>query len=484
MKTINQVKINGQDDNKQLELFNPSKPLEFTFKPTKFTFVDFFSGIGGFRIPLEKLGGKCLGYSEIDKEAIKVYQQNFIGYYNAEELNLGDISKINYLPNNIDLFVGGVPCQPWSVAGKLKGFNDPRGQLWFDVIRLVKKYQPKAFIFENVKGLTTGKNKDKLEYLVNQFEDINYVVNWKVINSYDFGVAQNRERVFIVGIRKDQQNCHSYQFPKPLKVQIRLLDIFDELKHCKVIKKVKLSPDILFNGNVPPSRNRFQKNDELNDFFTFSDLRNGHTTLHSWDLIKTTAKEKMICLTLLKSRRSKKYGVKDGNPLSFENLKELITELKESDLIKLVDKNILRVINNKYEFVNSKNNSGINGIYRIFLPNSETIGTLTATGARDFFATVSINADNPEDYKKKFLQKIYKPQKFNPIMAKHCRQLQGFPDWFQFHHKDNIAKKQFGNSVPIPVVYHVAKELIKLLDTTSKNTEMFRVRSQEKTINY
>ena len=147
MKTINKVKINGQDENKQLELFNPSKPLELTLKKTKFTFVDFFAGIGGFRIPLEKLGGKCLGYSEIDKEAIKVYQNKFIGSYNAEELNLGDISKINQLPNNIDLFVEGVPCQPWSVAGKLKGFNDPRGQLWFDVIRLVKKYQPKAFIF-------------------------------------------------------------------------------------------------------------------------------------------------------------------------------------------------------------------------------------------------------------------------------------------------------------------------------------------------
>ncbi len=198
-----------------------------TFIAKKFTFIDFFAGIGGFRIPLEKLGGKCLGYSEIDKEAIKVYQQNFIGYYNGEELNLGDISQINELPKNVDLFVGGVPCQPWSVAGKLKGFNDPRGQLWFDVIRLVENYQPKAFIFENVKGLTTGKNKNKLEYLVTQFEQTNYIVKWKVINSYDFGIPQNRERVFIVGIRKYQDNCQNYQFPEPLKVHIRLLDVFD-----------------------------------------------------------------------------------------------------------------------------------------------------------------------------------------------------------------------------------------------------------------
>ncbi len=179
MRTTNQETINSQGESQQLELFNTSKPLELNFIQTKFTFIDFFAGIGGFRIPLEKLGGKCLGYSEIDREAIKVYQRNFISYNNSEEINLGHISQINDLPKNIDLFVGGVPCQPWSVEGKLKGFNDPRGQLWFDVIRLAKKYQPKAFIFENVKGLTTGKNKDKLEYLVNQFEDINYIVNQK-----------------------------------------------------------------------------------------------------------------------------------------------------------------------------------------------------------------------------------------------------------------------------------------------------------------
>nr|WP_232826303.1 DNA cytosine methyltransferase [Cyanothece sp. BG0011] len=106
MGTINQEKITSQSESQQLELFNTSKPLELSFVKTQFTFIDFFAGIGGFRIPLEKLGGKCLGYSEIDKEAIKVYQQNFISYYNAQELNLGDISKIHELPKNVDLFVG------------------------------------------------------------------------------------------------------------------------------------------------------------------------------------------------------------------------------------------------------------------------------------------------------------------------------------------------------------------------------------------
>jgi DNA (cytosine-5)-methyltransferase 1 len=114
---------------KQIEL-----PLHLVNSSKKFTFIDLFAGIGGFRIALEKLGGQCLGYSEIDKQAIKVYQQNFINYRNQDEIELGDITKITGLPSNIDVIVGGVPCQPWSVAGCLKGFEDPRGKLWFDVI--------------------------------------------------------------------------------------------------------------------------------------------------------------------------------------------------------------------------------------------------------------------------------------------------------------------------------------------------------------
>jgi DNA (cytosine-5)-methyltransferase 1 len=113
----------------QLDLFELIEPLNTIKTTTKFTFIDLFSGIGGFRIPLEQLGGICLGYSEIDKEAIKVYQNNFIRDTNADEPYLGDITNLDKLPFKIDIIVGGVPCQPWSIAGKLKGLDDSRGQL-------------------------------------------------------------------------------------------------------------------------------------------------------------------------------------------------------------------------------------------------------------------------------------------------------------------------------------------------------------------
>ena len=445
---------------KQVEL-----PLKLVTHQKQFTFIDLFAGIGGFRIALDKLGGQCLGYSEIDKQAIKVYQQNFISYFNKHEIELGDITKISQLPHSVDIIVGGVPCQPWSVAGCLRGFEDKRGKLWFDVIRLVNKNQPKGFIFENVSGLASPKNRDNLELILNELANTGYCMKWKVLNAYDFGLPQNRDRVFIVGIRRDIERCQEYKFPKPLNIHPKVIDILDELKNINFVEKVKLDANTLFKGVIPPSRTRFQKDDELNDFFIFSDLRNGHTTIHSWDIINTSDREKMICLTLLKYRRSKKYGDKDGNPLSFEDFREIITDIEINELNKLLEKGIFRLTSDhKYEFVNSKNMTGINNIYRIILPTAEIFPTLTATGSKDYIATVSIHANHPQEYKNLFLEKIYQPQKYIPITAKHACKLQGFPLNFEYHTKDEVAKKQFGNAVPVPVVEYVAKELLRVLD--------------------
>ena len=118
-------------------------------KETEFTFIDLFAGIGGMRIAFQNLGGKCVFSSEIDKEARKTYSINF------GEVPAGDITKINEntIPDH-DILVGGFPCQAFSIAGKRGGFNDTRGTLFFDVARIIKAKQPKAFFLENVKGLT------------------------------------------------------------------------------------------------------------------------------------------------------------------------------------------------------------------------------------------------------------------------------------------------------------------------------------------
>jgi len=301
---------------------------------SKFNFIDLFSGIGGFRIPLEKLGGKCVAYSEIDKHAIDVYRKNF---NTNNETFLGDITKVKKTPK-ADLIVGGVPCQAWSVAGKKKGFDDPRGKLWKDTIRLIRINKPKTFIFENVKGLYDPRNKSSLDLIIKEFKKCGYDVFHKVLNAYDFGLPQNRDRLFIVGIKKHKNN--NFSFPNPVSKHTKLAQIMDNLEiNKKHLIKQKFSSQILFGEKIPFSRNRFQKSDEFNDFFIFCDTRDGHTTIHSWDLISTTSFEKKICMTILKNRRRKLFGEWDGNPLSLKILQSLIKDLKDSDLKKLVKKN-------------------------------------------------------------------------------------------------------------------------------------------------
>jgi DNA (cytosine-5)-methyltransferase 1 len=425
----------------------------------RFSFIDLFSGVGGFRIALEKLGGKCVGYSEIDKNAIEVYRNNFSS---KEEVYFGDITKIEKLPK-ADIFVGGVPCQAWSVAGSKKGFDDPRGKLWEDCIRLVKKSKPKAFVFENVKGLYDPRNKSSLNLIINEFTKCGYDVFHKLLNAYDFGLPQNRDRIFIVGVHKKFKI--NFNFPSPRESTIPLYKIFKDIKFNKDhLKKINFLPRDLFGERIPASRNRFQRENELNDFFIFCDTRNGHSTIHSWDIRKTSQKEKDICMTILKNRRKKIYGEWDGNPLSYKDLIKLIPNLNKMDLDKLIEKKILvQEQNEKYELYHTKNSAGIDGVYRVFLPQSEIFSTITATENRDYIATKSITGKNPDDYKMKFIKEIYLKKKFRLITGRESARLQGFPEIFKIHKNEKIAKKQLGNAVPTNVVFYLVKELIKFI---------------------
>ena len=333
--------------------------------------------------------------------------------------------------------------------------------MWEDSIRLVKKNKPKTFIFENVKGLYDPRNKGALDLIISEFKKCGYDVSHKVLNAYDFGLPQNRDRLFIVGFKKEQKV--DFNFPKPLNKSKTLIEVMDNLEiNEKHLIKQKFSPEKIFGSKIPFSRNRFQKSDELNDFFIFCDTRDGHTTIHSWDLMKTTAFEKKICMTILRNRRRKLYGEWDGNPLSLKTLQTLIKELNSSDLKGLVEKNILnQEEDGRYELANTKNSAGINGVYRVFLPQSDIFATITATENRDYIATKTITGKNPEEYKSNFLNEIFKKKNMRLISGRESGRLQGFPDKFKIHPNDKIAKKQFGNAVPTNVVYNIAKEVLR-----------------------
>lgn len=161
------------------------------------TFIDFFSGIGGFRLGLERAGFKCVGYCDNDKYANKLYRN----YFNTEkEYFFNDITKINTkdLPD-FDILCGGFPCQSFSIAGKRRGFEDTRGTMFFEVARILKDKRPRYFILENVKGLLNHDNGQTFKTIIKVLTDLGYSVQWQLLNSKFFGVPQNRERVYIVG---------------------------------------------------------------------------------------------------------------------------------------------------------------------------------------------------------------------------------------------------------------------------------------------
>ena len=143
----------------------------------------------------DKSGSVCIGYSEIDKHAIKIYEQHFPGHR-----NFGDATTINANGlSDFDLLVGGFPCQSFSVAGKRRGFEDTRGTLFFDIARILRAKQPTNFVLENVKGLLSHDSGKTFRTIIATLTKLGYDVEWQVLNSKNFGVPQNRERVFIVG---------------------------------------------------------------------------------------------------------------------------------------------------------------------------------------------------------------------------------------------------------------------------------------------
>jgi DNA (cytosine-5)-methyltransferase 1 len=189
----------------------------------KFKFIDLFAGIGGFRIAMQSLGGKCVFTSEWDKEAQKTYWANF------GEIPFGDITKPyvkNHIPEDFDVLCAGFPCQAFSIAGKRGGFEDTRGTLFFDVAEIIKKHKPKAIFLENVKGLRSHDKGKTLETILNVLRnDLNYFVpEPQVVNAKEFGVPQNRERIYIVGFSKDT-GVTDFEYPKPTSEKVKFSDI-------------------------------------------------------------------------------------------------------------------------------------------------------------------------------------------------------------------------------------------------------------------
>lgn len=199
--------------------------------------LELFSGYGTASFALKRLGidYEIVGYSDIDKYANQCFQMNHGGK------ELGDIKQVN--PNdlpNFDLLTGGFPCQAFSNAGKMQGELDPRGSLFYEIIRIAEVKQPKYMLLENVKGLTCKKFKDTFNKILSELDRIGYNVYWKVLNSKDYGIPQSRARVWFVCFRKDIDK-KDFKFPEPVELKIFIKDILEN----EVDKKYYLSQDAI-----------------------------------------------------------------------------------------------------------------------------------------------------------------------------------------------------------------------------------------------
>lgn len=201
-------------------------PSHIPFPPPQnpaFSFIDLFAGIGGFRLALQRLGGKCVFTGEWDKAAQQTYFNNF------GDMPHGDITdKKNKaaIPGNFDVLCAGFPCQAFSIAGKKGGFEDTRGTLFFDVAEIIRSRKPKAVFLENVKGLRNHDKGKTLETILNVLRnDLGYFVpEPEIVNAKDFGVPQNRERIYIVAFRKDL-GITAFSYPKASGKKVSFKDI-------------------------------------------------------------------------------------------------------------------------------------------------------------------------------------------------------------------------------------------------------------------
>lgn len=429
-------------------------------------FIDLFAGIGGIRLGLElalKQSGyspKCVFTSEIKKHAVEVLKQN-----HPKDKITGDITKVKAedIPD-FDILCGGFPCQAFSAAGNRDGFADTRGTLFFDVERIIIAKKPKGFILENVEGLANHDGGNTLQVILGNLDAAGYWVSNKVLNSVDFGVPQERKRIYFIGIRKDL--CS-----EPVS-----LDNFPS-------KKVTLAK-ILETGK-PVSNSPFVKH--LLSLYTVEELsgkaikdkRGGSANLHSWDIeLKGTVspEQKKLLNLLMTERRKKKWadiiGIKwmDGMPLTKgqietfyqnENLQEMLDDLAAKGYIRyehpkqqIADSHIApngKTVTTYRRVKDTSKPKGYNivagklsfEVGKILSPK-EVAPTLVATDMQHLFV-----GDNGG---------------LRTLTLREGLRLFGYPETYKFDISEAEGFDLLGNTVVVPVIKAIAERMINQIN--------------------
>lgn len=419
-------------------------------------FIDLFAGIGGIRKGFELackergIKTKCVFTSEIKPYAIKVLKDN-----HPNEKIRGDITEISTkeIPD-FDFLLAGFPCQAFSSAGKRLGFADTRGTLFFEVERILKEKHPYGFILENVEGLVNHDKKnprdkigETLSTILSCLSNLGYLYSWKVLNAKDFGVPQDRKRIYIVGTKKERPNIDDF-----IPYETTLSDILETGKEVT---------ESLFTERL---LNHFS----LEDLYgkSIKDKRGGKNNIHSWDIElkgKVTAIQKDLLNCLLKERRKKKwaeiYGIDwmDGMPLTLEMIKTFYdVDNLEEILEDLVQKTYVRKEYPKRKIGNRRiQDEKLPLGYNIVAGKMsfEVSKILSPTG----IAPTLVAMD---------MQHLFVPdgKGIRPLTLREGLRLFGYPDDYKLNVSINEGYDLLGNTVVVPVIQAVAGRLLDIYE--------------------
>lgn len=408
-------------------------------------FIDLFAGVGGIRIGTENALSKhdietqCVLSSEIDEKACQTYELNF------DEYPSGDIHAIEEI-EPFDLLLAGFPCQPFSYAGKRRGFGDTRGTLFFEIERILKKYQPKAFMLENVRGLYTHDGGRTFETIIEKLHDLGYGTTDLVLNSSDFGVPQNRVRLYILGMLGATPKTTlvtSYGSADSHAFKRKITD-GDEAAICTVgdILETDVPEEYYCSEHFAEQlRSVVGKDLSVLHGYRLIDYRGGQS-LHSWELGtkgKCTTAEIEFMNLLIQNRRKHNFGVQqDGKKLTLEQIKTFYDKPDIDDVMaSLIAKGYLKCEDGKYNPVCGNMSFEV---FKFLDPDSISI-TLTSSDCN----RLGVIQNN-------------RPRHITP---RECARIQGFPDSFVVNPDKAFAYKQFGNSVSVPVIEAVMSDFFE-----------------------
>jgi len=414
-------------------------------------YVDLFAGIGGIRMgfttALDRLGisSKCVLSSEIDPKACQTYKMNFSEYPS------GDVKDIYDVPP-FDMMLAGFPCQPFSYAGKRKGFGDTRGTLFFEIERILDQNRPKAFLLENVRGLKTHDGGRTFETIISNLHRLGYGTHELILNSSDFNVPHNRVRLYILGILgatpsmslvSDYGAVDSHTY----KDQSEQLTFFNSFlpKSSSVVKYV-LEDEVdekYYCSDMFESQLKSAIGNDLSKLhgYRLIDYRGGQS-LHSWELGtkgKCSQAEIRFMNMLLQNRRKHEFGThQDGKKLTKN---QIMSFYKDSDIDAVIESLIIKgYLKEEAGCYNPTAGNMSFEVFKFLDPESISI-TLTSSDAN----RIGVIQNN-------------RPRRITP---RECARLQGFPESYIVHPDDSSAYKQFGNTVSVPVIEAVVSDFIK-----------------------